>query len=140
MAFLTKTDFETYIKEPALNQVTSFNDTLLTEAQLSAQAEMESYLRIRYDVANIFNKTGAQRNPIVVTYLIDLTLYHLFSRIDGRRIPELRIDRYNNAIMWLDKVAEGKLTPDLPALTVDGETVQTNFRMGNSQDKLTNVW
>lgn len=140
MAFLTKPDYDPYIKDSSLNQVTTFNDALITNVELAAQAEMESYLSMRYDVVNIFNKTGAQRNPIVVTYLIDMVLYHLHSRIDARKIPQLRVDRYTNALLWLEKVSEGKLTPDLPIQEVDGTAVQINFRMGNTHDKLNNTW
>lgn len=140
MAFLVKDDYKPYIRDQALNQVTSFDDGIIMEAELSAQAEMESYLAARYDVANIFNKTGAARNPLIITYMVDIVLYQLHSRIPGKLIPEIRADRYNAAIMWLDKVAEGKLNPDLPLKTVDDVPVQVNFRFGSAHDKVDHTW
>ena len=38
---------------------------------------------------------GDNRNSQVVMYLIDMTLYHLHSRINPRNIPELRLIRYD---------------------------------------------
>ena len=58
---------------------------------------------------------GDNRNQQIVMYLIDITLYHVHSRINPRNIPELRAIRYdgNNAtqnggaIGWLKMVAKG---------------------------------
>jgi hypothetical protein len=57
-------------------------------------------------------------------YLIDITLFHLYSRINPRNIPDLRKERYNGndpmdrggAIGWLKKVASGDITADLPRI------------------------
>lgn len=65
---------------------------------------------------------GDNRNPLIVSDLIDVTLYHLHSRINPRNIPELRKERYdgNNpqqnggVIARLKRFASGDLTADLP--------------------------
>ena len=65
---------------------------------------------------------GDNRNQQLVMYLIDITLYHLHSRINPRNIPDLRKERYdgNNptqnggAIAWLKRCASGDVTADLP--------------------------
>lgn len=67
---------------------------------------------------------GDNRNPLIVQYLLDCTLYNLHSRINPRNIPDLRKERYNGndpmdrggAIGWLKKVASGDLTADLPQI------------------------
>lgn len=67
---------------------------------------------------------GDNRNQQIVMYLIDITLYHLHSRINPRNIPELRAIRYdgNNAtqnggaIGWLKMVASGTVTADIPSI------------------------
>lgn len=94
---------------------------VLHQAVLQTIAEMQSYLRHRYDVATLFAATGTSRNPILVLYALDITLYHLLARIDPRRIAQLRMDRYDAAISWLNKVAQGELLPDFPPLP-DGDT------------------
>lgn len=67
---------------------------------------------------------GDNRNQQIVMYLLDITLYHLHSRINPRNIPDLRKERYdgNNAtqnggaIAWLKRVASGDITADLPQI------------------------
>lgn len=59
---------------------------------------------------------GDNRNQQVKTYLIDICLYHLHSNINPRNIPQLRIDRYNNAINWCKMVNRSEITADLPEI------------------------
>lgn len=67
---------------------------------------------------------GDNRNQQIVTYLIDITLYHLHSRINPRNVPELRYVRYDGgnalqtggAIGWLKKVASGDVTANIPVI------------------------
>ena len=132
MPFLSAEDYKTLIKDPILAQVTGSQDIVRTEAELMAQQEMESYLNHRYDVVNIFNKTGDDRNPLIVMYLIDCVLYHIHARITPRNMPQVRVDRYNAAMMWLEKVADGKISPDLP-VKEDGDGEQISpFRFGSN--------
>ena len=54
------------------------------------------------------------RDPLILTYCIDIALYHLHSRINPRQIPELRQTRYEQAIRWLREVNAQKVNPHLP--------------------------
>lgn len=104
-----------------------------------------------YSVTGIFpdNTTkwtqGDNRNALIVQYLLDITLYHLHSRINPRNIPDLRKERYNGndpmdrggAIGYLKAVASGDVNCDLPTIdpskglsirwgNVDGSTTRTS--------------
>jgi hypothetical protein len=79
---------------------------------------------------------GDNRNQQIVMYLIDITLYHLHSRINPRNIPDLRKERYdgNNpqqnggAIAWLKRCASGDVTADLPnILPQQGMSIRYNI-------------
>lgn len=67
---------------------------------------------------------GDNRNPYLITLLVDMILYHLHKRINPRQIPDSRIIAYdgNNAMQqggaigWLKRIAGGKLTADLPEI------------------------
>ncbi len=67
---------------------------------------------------------GDNRNQQIVMYLIDITLYHLHSRINPRNVPELRMIRYDGndpkqtggALGWLKRVAAGDVSADLPEI------------------------
>lgn len=139
MPFLNDNDYKTLIKDDILQSVHDNTPVLLSEVELMAQAEIESYLNQKFDVANIFNKTGADRNALIVMYMIDIVLYHVHARINPRMIPDIRKDRYDIAISWLDKVATGKLTPDLPVLIPEDGSNGLNSRWG-SNSKYSHQW
>jgi hypothetical protein len=54
------------------------------------------------------------RDPKLVAFCIDVTLFNLFKRITPSKIPEMRVSLYNQAKEWLTLVRDGMLTPDLP--------------------------
>lgn len=60
---------------------------------------------------------GDNRSALLVMYIVDLTLYHVHSRISPRNIPDLRVKRYDDAIMALRKdFSEGGATPNVPVI------------------------
>lgn len=138
MIFITDSDIAVLIRTENLTQITGADSTMLDHAELIAIEEISGYLRGRYDTAAVFAATGTDRNPQVVTYTIDCMLYHLLSRITPRNIPQIRIDRYDVVLAWLDKVNEGTLIPNLPEYTGNptgsNEDAAQNFRFG-SNDK-----
>lgn len=129
MIYLTADDLSQQIKQDQLDILTGSTTALQDKAEITAMSEMESYLRQRYDVIVLWALTEDERPGIIVTYLVDIALYHLHSRINPRKIPDLRMDRYDNAIDWLKRVARGELSPNLPLL-VDGAD---EIRWGSNQ-------
>lgn len=73
--------------------------------------------------ANVVWSMEDPRNPVVVLHLVYLSLYHGHKALPGNRIPQLRIDDYEHAIRWLEKVSEGKLNPILPEAIVEGNSI-----------------
>lgn len=59
------------------------------------------------------------RDNYLVNICTDITLYHLHARNSPRAISELRSERYQDAIAWLDSVKDGQENPDLPLLAPD---------------------
>jgi hypothetical protein len=89
---------------------------------------------------------GDNRNQLIVMRLIDITLYHLHSRINPRNIPDLRKDRYDGnrdaqtlgAIGWLKQVAAGKINADLPNI-VPEQGLAMRYGTSSTYDKNT-MW
>lgn len=131
MAFLTDQDYKTVLKEHFKDIITNGDAATITDAELKAQEEMSAYLRKRYNVAEIFNKTGTSRNHAIVMMLTDMVIYHIYSSITPRNIPDLRLDRYDYATKWLSKVASGTLEPDLPKIIDDDNVTTTPLRTGS---------
>jgi hypothetical protein len=113
LTFLTETDFDMQIHADTLLAITDGNDLVVEASTIQGISEMQSYLRAKFDVVNIFNKTGSLRNPSVVMFLVDIVLYHIYSAIN-RAVPEVRVERYKSAIEWLKMTNKGELLPDLP--------------------------
>lgn len=59
---------------------------------------------------------GDNRTQSVLMTVIDISLYHLHSRISPRNIPDLRRDRYMNAVDMLRAFARGEMTAKLPLI------------------------
>ena len=131
MQFLIKNDLFSLIDEFTLDTITENTDSLLDEAEGRAIEEMNSYLNVRYDIIKVFDNS-LPKNNLIVMYLSDILLYHLHARISPDNIPELRDKRYENAMGWLEKVADGFINPLLPTKT-DEENIP--LRHGSSAPK-----
>lgn len=57
---------------------------------------------------------GDNRDPQLRMIIVDLTLYHVHTRIAPRNVPNHRQARYDDAITWLRMCAEGDVTPAIP--------------------------
>lgn len=133
--FLNENDYKKQIREWIKNVITYNDADVLEDCELAAQNEMETYLNARYDIAAIFNTTqeSSERNRLIVLYLVDITLYHIFSNISPDMIPELRKERYKAAIQWCKDVAKGTLSPILPLKEITPETVESFKYGGNNK-------
>lgn len=149
MYFLTKSDFDRVQREVETVLITNDDISILNDAQLAARTEIESYLRDRYDLTELFPtfpdhdkvleyetgdivvipngdfikaiaavpantnhndddfwETVEPRDPLIVEFMVDLTLYRIHSRLAPNQIPEHRIQRRDDAIAFLKKVAK----------------------------------
>lgn len=89
---------------------------------------------------DILNKTywqsGDNRSKQLVTYLIDIALYHMHSAIAPQSVPAVREKRYDDAITWLNKVAKGGATASLPTK----QPIQGRRNRYGGQIKNNNSW
>jgi len=137
--FLKDTDYNKTIRQWIQNILTNGNVETLTNAEMAAQSEMETYLNARYDIAAIFDTAMPEneRNRLIVMYLCDIALYHLHSVISPDMVPELRENRYKAAIQWCKDVNKGAISPpNLPLVDVTAPTTTNSFVTGGN-DKYT---
>ena len=103
--------------------------------------EIAGYLRSRYDTGLIFSAVGDNRNDVIVMHACDITLYHLVSWLPGKMGREIRKERYERAVKWLEEVQAGKVTPNLPTCTgEDGEEDINNPVKWGSGKSNTYIW
>lgn len=124
MRYIKETDYEMLIKNEIIRLLTAtdfYNSPKLKRAEQTAIDQMRQYIGKRYDLVAFFSATT--RDEFIITLLIDVALYHLYSQTGSKDIPKHRDDRYQDALDWLKEVGKGTIPADLPELKDDtGET------------------
>lgn len=149
MHYITDQDYRTVIGEHALNVVSQIDGTIRQQAEEQAIEEISSYLRPKYDTDAIFNAQeeaphpsggAGGRSKLLVMYTCDIALYHMTASVPQKMGMEIRKERYERAIKWLEGVQAGKIVPDLPLATdEEGNPTGIPFIYG-SQPQLKHNW
>lgn len=145
--FITDQDYKVVIGEQALRVVTQVNPDNRENAEKEAIEEISGYLRPKYDIDAIFATVPVgsadgkdTRNHLIVMYTCDIALYHMAASTPQKMGMEIRKERYERAIQWLEGVQAGKIIPDLP-LATDQEGNPVGFPMVyGCQKKLRHNW
>lgn len=120
--FLNVNDYAVVIGEDALKVVSRASEENRANAELEAIEEISGYLRPVYDCNAIFSAEGDARNRLIVMRTADIALYHLVASMPQKMGIEIRKERYERAIEWLEGVQSGKIIPDLPTVEADDQT------------------
>lgn len=136
--FISKEDYKVVIGDSAFKVVSQASEINVENAEAEAIEEISSYLRPVYDTDAIFSAEGEKRNRLIVMYTADIALYHLVASQPQRMGIEIRKERYDHAIKWLEGVKARDLTPDLPrAQFTEDTSFGTSYR---SASKLNHDW
>lgn len=120
--FIQLSDYDSTIHRDILDSLLRGNaedgQTIIEDCEMTAIAEMKSYLDKSYDVEKIFGAEGSDRHPLVLSMAKDIAVYHIFCIHNPYKMSQIRKDRYDRAVEWLKGVAKGELTihgaPRLP--------------------------
>ncbi|MBQ3364392.1 MAG: DUF1320 family protein [Muribaculaceae bacterium] len=138
--FINDEDYRVVIGEQALKVISQVSDDNRANAEAEAIEEISSYLRPKYDTEALFSAEGNERNKLIVMYTCDIALYHMAASLPQKMGTEIRKERYDRAIKWLEGVQAGKNVPDLPVST-DEDGNQVGFPMVyGCQKKLRHNW
>lgn len=118
--FIDNEDYRVVIGDAALKVVSQSSPENIANAEVEAIEEISGYLRPVYDTAAIFAATGNDRNRLIVMYTADIVLYHLTASQPQKMGSEIRKERYERAVKWLEGVQAGRIVPDLPLTVSDG--------------------
>ena len=138
MAYLTAAEISTHLYVGVVNEINRDDATILENAIAAALAEARGYLTA-YDSDTIFTATGDDRNPILLLYIKDITVWHYIQLSNPSVEMELRLKRYEQAIKFLEKVQSGKVNPSLPYLATPppGET-KSYLKYGGNDKRINN--
>lgn len=139
-AFVDVEDYKVVIGDLALKVVTQTDVQNRLNAEEEAIEEISGYLRPKYDCNAIFSAVGKERNRQILMYVCDIALYHMAASASGRMGAEVRKERYDRTIKWLESVQNGKIVPDLPLATGTTDTDCGMPLLCGSETKIDNVW
>lgn len=138
--FIDIEDYKVVIGDQAFKVVSQADPAVVANAEMEAVEEMSGYLRPVYDTDAIFSAAGSDRNRLVVMYTADIALYHMSASLPQKMGSEIRKERYDRAIKWLEGVQSGKIVPDLPLFEEsegEGAPIGISYR---SAPKLNHDW
>lgn len=139
--FITEDDYTALLRNEIKGiLLENYTDEKLSAAEQMAIMQVKNYLSGRYDVAQIFNATGAGRNSHIVMIVIDCTLYHLYTSVIPDRMPEIRSQRYQDAIDWLKMIANGDAIADLPKKTDEQGNKLSGFKISSKYPPTNHRW
>lgn len=106
---------------------------LAEQAACDAQAEIDGYLAKRYNVP--FSRTPG----VIHKFAKDIALYNLVSRkgVDENEREKTYLTRYNAAVAFLTKVAEGKIDIGVPEEYSAEDAARNGFSMKSSKRTFT---
>lgn len=120
--FIDNEDYRVVIGEAALKVISQSSPENIANAEIEAIEEISGYLRPVYDTDAIFAASEFDRNRLIMMYTADIVLYHLSASQPQRMGSEIRKERYDRAIKWLEGVQAGRIVPDLPRSSSDDGT------------------
>lgn len=118
MAFLTEQELKTVATAEVVDKITNNDNEIVTEIIAESIDLMRSYLFRYYDTDSIFSAVGDERSRVVLKYLKDIVIHEIYIR-RTKTYNEVAKMRYDEAMLWLEKVGFGKIDADLPRKTTD---------------------
>lgn len=134
--FVTEEDYKVVIGAEGLKIYTQASPANRERAEAEAIEEIAGYLRHKYDCSTLFSATGNGRNKLIVMYTCDIALYHMSASASARMGAEVRKERYERAIKWLQDLQAGKITADLPLLTSEEDGKPLGVSWGSHKKQL----
>ena len=138
--FITTEDYNASIHQEILDAVIRSDATIVEVVEDRAIAEMRGYMSRRYDCDKIFSTEGGQRHQLVLMMAIDIAIYHLFCIHNPRMMSEIRVERYERAIKWLEGVRDGNITVDgLPEVASEVKDTASQFQIRSNKKRNNNI-
>lgn len=116
--FLEKSELKTVGVEEIINKIINNDDTIVEDIIAESIDVMKGYLFQYFDTDAIFNATSSDRNLTVIKHLKGIVIFEVYTR-RTKQLNEVAKLRYEESMLWLEKVSQGKIKPDLPPKTID---------------------
>lgn len=139
--FITNDDYSVLVRNEIKDiLLDNYTEAKLRAAEQMAIAQVKNYLSGKYDVKTIFEAQGNERNSHIVMVTLDCALYHLYTSTVPRKMPDIRSQRYQDAIDWLKLIAEGKAYADLPKVKSEKGEELLGLKISSKYEANNNRW
>lgn len=129
--FITIEELKTAIYSYQAQEISEADNDILLQNIEAAVQEASSYLAGRYDVGLIFSATGTGRNQLLLELIKNIAVWYIIRLSNVDMIYRHAKERYDSAVDWLNRVANGKLNPDLPPKKDDTGTAVGGISWGS---------
>lgn len=136
--FILPQDYDANIHSDILDALIRKDQTIVEICEDRAIAEMRGYMSGRYDCEAIFNAEGDARHPLVLMMAIDIAVYHLFCIHNPQKISQIRQDRYDRAVEWLNQVSKQAVSIEGAPMIAEEERKENSPWLMRSNLKRTN--
>ncbi len=125
--YLTPEELSTHAYDEEIQTIIRGDETIALACIDMAIEYAESKLSRHYVTEQIFDKTGADRSPLLLKFIKDIALWELIGLANPSIDYEDKKFRYQEAVNWLTAVYKGMPAnfPKLPPLDGSG----TSFSM-----------
>lgn len=135
--YITTDDFDTAIY-PEVRRAISRNSQIFMDDKINiALSIAQSKLALKYDMATELEKTGNQRNHLLLGIIKDIAIYYLYETQET--VPDHRAKRYDDAIDFLNDFKTGKsVLVGVPMATITTTTNNNGTMTFGSEPKRNN--
>lgn len=135
--YINYNDLKTGINEETLSVITR-NQNNAEQAIREAEAEVRTYLCVRYDIDEEYSKTGDSRDATVFRLVRDIALYRCYAISNPTSMPDIRRQNYEDAIKLLRDIQAERASLTLTRL--DGGSQGSNYVKYGGNQKRKNKW
>ena len=118
--FLEKSELKTVGVDEIISRIVNNDDSIVSEIIAENIDLMSTYLHEYYDTTIIFSATDDDRSKTLLKHLKGLVIHDIYIR-RTKGVNEAAKVRADEALLWLEKVASGKIKPMLPVRTEDSD-------------------
>jgi phage gp36-like protein len=142
--FLEKSELKTVGLEEIINKIVNSDDSIIEDIIAESIDVMSGYLFQYFDTKAIFEASGGDRNLTIVKHLKGIVIFEIYTR-RTKQLNEVAKLRYDEAMLWLEKVSKGTIKPNLPPKLIDSNgdgtpDSEVPFMKLGSRKNYTNGW
>ncbi len=122
MKYLTRNDLLSLMKENQLLEISADDETVFDRLEDRALSVIDGYLSQYYNLSYEYEQLSKSRNGFLLRIAIDIFAYEFFTSASVEDVPDIRVERYKQALKDLMSIKDGVLPITLMPLDPNTNT------------------